>query len=256
VTAARVRWMARGEHEVPPGDAWLTPRERERAAAIRFTKRRTEYLLRRWTGKQAVAAAAGLSRDVPSLARVEVANGPTGAPVALVDGAPSGLEVSLTDRAGWAVCLVAAGDTRVGCDVEIVEPRSPGFVTDFLTPAEQRWLTSRADGDRDAAANLVWCAKESALKVLQTGLRRDTRSVEVVLTEPADRRDDEHAGWAPLEIRSSEGRRMPGWWRRDGVFLVTVASDLSIPPPAPLPGSADLTAATPVHSWLGQPLTS
>ena len=57
---AALRWLARGEHELPDGLDWLAPRERERAAGMRFTKRRTEYLLRRWVGKQAVAVATDL----------------------------------------------------------------------------------------------------------------------------------------------------------------------------------------------------
>lgn len=243
--------MARGEHEIPLGEHWLSERERERLGAMRFTKRRSEYRLRRWAGKQAVAAAAGLPTEAATLARIEVANLPTGAPVVLVDGAPADLHVSLTDRAGWAVCLVTGEDLRVGCDVELVEPRSAGFVTDFLTETEQRDLASRPGADRDALANLFWSAKESALKVLQTGLRRDTRSVEVTAHETAGGSD----GWAAMEIRPAEGGLMTGWWRRDGVFLVTVASELPLPPPAPLPGSADLATAQPVHSWLAQPLT-
>lgn len=246
------RWTARGEHEIPSGKHWLSPRERERLAGMRFTKRRTEYLLRRWAGKQAVAAAAGLPTEPSALARIEVANLPTGAPVVLVDGAPAGLHVSLTDRAGWGVCLLTGELLRLGCDVELVEPRSAGFVADYLTQAEQRYVASRPDADRDALANLLWSAKESALKVLQTGLRRDTRSVEVTVDEPADAGSD---GWAPLEIRPAEGGRLTGWWRRDGVFIVTVASEHPLPPPVPLPGSADLAAAQPVHSWLAQPLT-
>ncbi|MGZ4618550.1 MAG: 4'-phosphopantetheinyl transferase family protein [Frankiaceae bacterium] len=253
--------MARGEHEIPPGEDWLTPSERIRAGGMRFTKRRSEYLLRRWVGKQAVAAAAGLASDPVALAHIEVANRRTGAPVVRVDGEPIDLDISLTDRAGWAVCLVVRhpgdGELRVGCDLEIVEPRSAGFVTDFLTAREQRYVAALPDVDRDVAANLLWSAKESALKVLQTGLRRDTRSVEVAVGEPAPGHADDEAsaGWAPLEIRPAEGGRITGWWRRDGVFLVTVASELPLPPPAPLPGTADLTAATPVHSWMAQPLT-
>jgi 4'-phosphopantetheinyl transferase len=224
---------------------------------MRFTKRRSEYLLRRWTCKQAVAVAAGLPADAGALARIEVANLPTGAPVVRLDGAPIELDVSLTDRAGWAVCLVAPGDLGIGCDLEIVEPRSPGFVTDFLTAGEQRYVASRPDVDRDAAANLLWSAKESALKVLRTGLRRDTRSVEITIADPADQGpDDDGGGWAPLKVGTAEGARMSGWWRRDGVFLLTVASQLPLPPPAPLSGSADLRVARPVHSWVTQPLTS
>ena len=244
--------MARGEHEIPSTESWLTAAEVNRAAGLRFTKRRTEYLLRRWVCKQAVAAATGMPGDLPSLARIEVANHPTGAPYVRVDGAPLTIDVSLTDRAGWAVCLVGERRGRVGCDLEIVEPRSAGFVTDFLTPAEQDYVASRPRDERDAAANLVWSAKESALKVLQTGLRRDTRSVEVVVA--GDDGDVSADGWARLEVRTVEGGLMPGWWRRDGVFLVTVAAERPLPPPTLQAGSTDLTSALPAHSWVGRPL--
>lgn len=243
------RWLARGEQEIPRDDRWLTPAELERVGGMRFTKRRTEYLLRRWVAKQAVAVVAGLPDEPDGLTRIEVGNRPTGAPIALVDGVPIDREISISDRAGWAVCLVAPTGLRVGCDLEIVEPRSPGFVTDVLTVGEQGHVTALPAEDQDAAANLLWSAKESALKVLQTGLRRDTRSVEVTVAEPAD---DE--AWGRLDIGTAEGTRLPGWWRRDGLFLLTVAADTPLPPPRVLPGSADLRAAKPVHSWLAQPL--
>lgn len=87
--AGRIRWLARGEHELPTNPAWLTASERRRAATLRFTKRRTEFLLRRWTGKQAVAAALGWPISVDELARIEVTNHPTGAPYVLLDASPS-----------------------------------------------------------------------------------------------------------------------------------------------------------------------
>jgi 4'-phosphopantetheinyl transferase len=243
--------MARGEHEIPTTQSWLTADEVSRASGLRFTKRRTEYLLRRWVCKQAVAAATGMPGDLDSLARVEVANHPGGAPYVQVDGTRLTLDVSLSDRAGWAVCVVARHG-RMGCDLEIVEPRSAGFVADFLTPTEQDYVASRPEGDRSAAANLVWSAKESALKVLQTGLRRDTRSVEVTVS-PASREDGD--GWAGLEVRTTEGSVIPGWWRRDGVFLVTVAAERPLLPPTAMAGSVDLASARPAHSWLGRPVS-
>ncbi len=254
--AGTTRWLARGEHELPVTDEWLTLGEAGRAARMRFTKRRKEYLLRRWVGKHAVATAAGLPTDLRSLARIEVANRRSGAPYVLVEGAPLGLDVSLTDRAGWAVCVVGADLSRVGCDLEVVEPRSAGFVTDFLTPAEQAYVASRPDVDRAAAANLIWSAKESALKVLRTGLRRDTRSVEVVVEAPGATvaPGGGETGWAGLEVRTAEGGVLPGWWRRDGLFLLTVASDQPLPAPGQLAGSADLACADLVHSWLHRPL--
>jgi 4'-phosphopantetheinyl transferase len=217
---------------------------------MRFSKRRNEYLLRRWVGKQAVAAATGAPTDVHHLARIEVANHPGGAPFVLIDDVPAGLDVSLTDRAGWAVCVLGSDLAHVGCDLEIVETRSRGFVSDFLTVAEQDYVATNAAGDaRDAAANLLWSAKESALKVLRTGLRRDTRTVEITVG------DTDHAvQWGRLSVSTVEGVALSGWWRREGAFLLTVAADHSMPPPVPLAGCACLSEARPVHSWVDQPL--
>jgi 4'-phosphopantetheinyl transferase len=249
-----MRWLARGERAIPAGTAWLTDVEARRAGSMKYTKRRTEYLLRRFAGKSAVASVAGLDADPATLGRIAVLNRPTGAPYVQVDGADLGLDISLTDRAGWAVCLVAPDLGAVGVDLEIVEPRSAGFVRDFLTPAEQELVAAVAAPDGwDAAANLVWSAKESALKVLRTGLRADTRTVEVTIAEPAAIGPVE-AGWQRLTVaRGAE--HFPGWWRRDGAFLLTVvaASGLSEPPQV-LAGSADLAGAAPIHSWLANPL--
>ena len=246
--AGPMLWLARGEHEIPSSGDWLTARESDRASGMPYTKRRSEYLLRRWVCKRAVADVAGLPEDLPSLARIEVTNRPTGAPAVLVDGDDAGLDVSLSDRAGWAICVVGEGLGRLGCDLEIVEPRSPGFVADFLTTAEQDYVAAQPLADRDAAANLIWSAKESGLKVLQTGLRRDTRSVEVVVGGT-----DRTSGWARLDVRPAEGGVLPGWWRRAGSFLVTVAAEAPLPAPVPLAGSGDLESAVPVHSWVDRP---
>jgi 4'-phosphopantetheinyl transferase len=249
-----MQWLVRGEEQVPAGDQWLTGTEAARAAGMRFTKRRNEYLVRRFAGKCAVATAVGLPADPISLGRIGVLNRMTGAPYVEVDGRTLGLDISLTDRAGWAVCLVGPDLGAVGVDLEIVEPRSDGFVSDFLTPAEQAVVAADPSRDwHDAAANLIWSAKESALKVLRTGLRADTRTVEVVLEDPTG--ISAGAGqWQRLSVASG-ARRFPGWWRRDGVFLLTVVAASGLAEsPQELPGSADLTRAQPIHSWVTHPL--
>lgn len=243
-----VGWFACSEDALPPTLGWLSPAEAARAGAMRFTKRRTEYLLRRWAGKQAVAQVLGLRRDPASLARVEVLNHETGAPYALVDGAPVVAAISLTDRAGWAVCALVPGDIGVGCDLEVAEPRSAGFVADFLTTIEQEYVDSVPDDERDAAANVVWSAKESGLKLLGTGLRRDSRSVQV-----RAERGSETRGWAPLSVEVDHRRRLAGWWCREGAFVLTVVTAPRTGPPVPLPHSADLRTAEPLHSWKARP---
>jgi 4'-phosphopantetheinyl transferase len=243
-------WLAHGEHEVPPSLGWLTPPERDHLESIRFTKRRNEYLTRRWTAKQAIASVLDLGRTPASLARVEVRHRASGAPYVHLDGRPAGVEVSMSDRAGWAVCLVALAHSSgtLGIDLEVVEPRSAGFVSDFFTTAEREHVRGLADAElQHEAANLIWSAKEAALKVQQVGLRADTRTVEVQL-RGEQRRD----GWAPMNVTAAAGP-IPGWWRRDGVFVLTIACTSHRDPPELLGIGSDLATAVPVHSWLERP---
>ena len=258
------RWLALGEDALPAGDRWLAPEEAAFVAGLRYTKRRTEYLLRRLVTKHAVASVTGRPTDAATLASIEVRNAPSGAPYVCVDGVPLAVGVSITDRAGWAVCVTCPTAPRtadsggaappvpghpVGCDLELVEPRTPGFVRDFLTETEQRLVDSHPAGEeRDVAANLIWSAKESALKLLRTGLRRDTRTLEVT---PAAPRGD---GWGELTVHAREGTVFSGWWRREGRFLLTVAAQVAAGPPVAIGDPAALSAAQPRHSWLDRPL--
>ena len=157
-------WLTRGEDQLPAAADWLSADERSRARAMRHAKRRTDFLLRRWTLKLAVAKVLGWPDDPDVLARIEGRSAQTGAPQLHIDGESVDRGVSLSDRAGCAICLVADRAVMVGCDVEIVEPRSDAFIRDYLTQAEQR-LADSAGPARDIAANLIWSAKESALKV-------------------------------------------------------------------------------------------
>jgi hypothetical protein len=53
------RWPALGEDSVRAGEQWLSPGEAASLAGLRFTKRRTEFLVRRLVTKHAVAAVIG-----------------------------------------------------------------------------------------------------------------------------------------------------------------------------------------------------
>ncbi len=231
---------------------WLSTHERDHLDSIRYTKRRNEYVTRRWTAKQAIATVLGLDRSASSLTRIEVRHRASGAPYVHLDGKMADVDVSMSDRAGWAVCLVGPpGSTEsgtLGIDLEVVEPRTDGFVTDFFTPLERDFVNALTDRDqRHEAANLIWSAKEAALKVQQVGLRVDTRTVEVQLTGRP--RPD---GWTAMTVKGSDGS-MPGWWRRDGVFLLTIASNADREPPQLLATGSNLSQAVPLHSWVERP---
>jgi 4'-phosphopantetheinyl transferase len=111
-------------------------------------------------------------------------------------------------------------------------------------------MVGRAGPGRHKAANLIWSAKESALKVLGTGLRRDTRSVEVIV---AELNPPQHT-WSPLEVRTDEGAVFPGWWRDSGAFLLTACWPGGGLPPVPLDAESPIDRMLPSHSWLDRPV--
>lgn len=242
-----LHWLAASETQIPDGTDWLGPWERDRLARMTYAKRRIEYLTSRYAAKHAIRRALDLEHR--PLADVEIRHRIGGAPMAIVDGEEPPLSISMTDRAGWAACLTLSSATAVGIDLEVVEPRTPAFVRDYFTPAEQQLVADAQNEEQvQVLANLIWSAKESALKVLRVGLRRDTRTVEVTFDgqQPSE-------GWLPVTIRAVEGRSFPGWWRRFGAFLLSVAAEEPLPAPRALIDPAALQTATPVHSWMAAP---
>lgn len=244
----RIGWLSQGEAEVPPALDWLAPSERERLARMRFRKRRDDYLLGRWTAKRALARAVALPETAATLAGFEIRHAEGGAPVAFAAARRLPLELSISDRAGQGACAVAPAGLLVGCDLEVVEPRSRAFVVDYLTPRESdRVLAAREERERALLANLYWSAKESALKLLGTGLRRDTRSVEIELGSVAC------ADWHRLVARPEEGGCFPGWWRAFGAFVLTLVATRESEEPRCLLEPPSLAGATPTESWQEPP---
>lgn len=236
-------YHASGVDSVPDHDRWLAGPEAERLNRLVHVKRRSESRLGRWTAKQAVALAIGADLASVDLAGIVIRNAADGAPEVWSGDALAGTPISMTDRADWAVVCVASSPVSLGCDLELVETRSSLFVRDYFTPSEQTWVADRID-QHSLWANLIWSAKESALKVLREGLRRDTRSVEV-------RFDGEVVGpWRSFTVEETSGDRFTGWWQQFGQFVLTVCADREIDPPEPLTDPPPLLDAVPSHSWM------
>ncbi|HEY2291234.1 MAG TPA: 4'-phosphopantetheinyl transferase superfamily protein [Thermoanaerobaculia bacterium] len=215
-----VGWLTADGPQAPADDGWLSPKERVRLATLQVPARRADWRLGRWTAKHAVAAYLDAGFEA-----VEIRPAADGAPEALLGGEPAPVSLSFSHRAGRAACAVAPAGTALGCDLGLVEPRSAAFVRDYLTAAEQALVRAAPEMDHPLLVNLIWSAKECALKALRAGLRLDTRSVEVRLPE-----DGESAGWRPFAVHAREtGEDFAGWWRRDGGWVLTLAAS---PPPA------------------------
>ncbi len=184
-----------------------------------FEKRRRDWKLGRWTAKQAVRCCLELSQRAPSA--VEIIAAPDGAPEAFLDGKPAPLSISISHSARMALCVVSKMGIRLGCDLEEVRSQEAGFAADYFTSGELALVDRAGPGDRDLFVMLIWSAKESVLKALRHGLRRDTRSVEVCVPAASG------VGWRPLSALDLEASHtFHGWWRTREGLVHTIAADV------------------------------
>jgi 4'-phosphopantetheinyl transferase len=212
-----VLWSLSRADALPAGDDWLGPSERAVQANLKFPKRRAEWRLGRHAAKRLLTDLVG----VQAFDRIQIIAAEDGAPEAVVDGFPLEVSLSISHRDGIAAAAITRHG-RVGCDLEAIEPRTARFVEDYFTRSGCEAIVQSPPRLRDRHVALTWSAKESALKVLRTGLRRDTRSVEVEIHDPSARGDV----WSPLEVTISPGtRRFAGRWRQLESWVLTVVND-------------------------------
>ncbi len=218
--------------DLPDDDRWLAPDERLRAAGFRFPKRRNEWLLGRWTAKRALRSFLILhGQSALDLACLEIRSAPDGAPEAFQGTGPAPVSLALSHSDGQGFCVIAPPGVEVGCDIEAMLRRDLKFLDDYFVD-EERSLVAQAPAEaRSQLATLIWSAKESALKCLREGLRRDTRSVHVHLGEEGK------SGWNAMTVQCLQSSRVfHGWWRNIGTeYVQTVAAGSPAQEPVELP---------------------
>jgi 4'-phosphopantetheinyl transferase len=225
-----VYWLEQTEADVPLEDDWLSANEAVCLAGLRFPKRRADWRLGRWTAKRALALHLDLPFHLQVFKKIEVRPAPSGAPEAFVDNQPAGVAMSLSHRAGTAICAFAPSSVEMGCDLEVIEPRSDAFVADYFSVEEQALVAREFAADRPRLLALLWSAKESALKALRAGLRFDTRSV--IVSHSAKSFDLN--GWSFLQVHYTGGHHdgghpgeakvFQGWYQQADNMLRTVVS--------------------------------
>ena len=239
-----VYWLQQSEADLPGTDDWLSESEAARLLSFRFAKRRADWRLGRWTAKRAVAASLRLPADHRSFKQIEIVPASTGQPEVILHDQPDRVTISISHRGGFALCAVALGDAELGCDLEIVEPRSHAFTADYFTEKEQELIAQTNGEERSLLVSLLWSAKESALKALHVGLRADTRSLEVkgldLLGLPGrEAATDSIEGgvssellnlfvsnWRALQVQCIGGTALFGWWQHSNDLIRTIVANL------------------------------
>jgi 4'-phosphopantetheinyl transferase len=222
----QVYWLEQSEKDIPDEIDWLSETEALFLSRLRFAPRRASWRLGRWTAKRAVAAYLHWPDTFSALANIEIRPAASGAPEVFLDGQLASISISLSHRNGEALCAVAPGAIELGCDLELIEPRSDGFIGDYFTGEEQALIARQPAVDRSRFLALLWSAKESALKALQTGLRLDTRSMAIDPLEKSCDLDE----WTPLIARHAGEKFFHGWWQAAGNVVRTIVAN---PPSAP-----------------------
>jgi 4'-phosphopantetheinyl transferase len=219
-----VFWFEQRSHCVPPGHDWLSARELDALSCMGFTRRRWSWRLGRWTAKLAIARRLGgglVPRDVEIVAAAD------GAPEVYIGGEPSPVRVSISHTGDVSLCALGPHRMLLGCDVETVEYRGEMFARDYFARSElERVLEERRD-QREIVETLVWSAKESALKAIRDGLRRDTREVVVDIGGTGGARE-----WTPVGVTVSDGTcRLFGWWsaREGRIYTIVTGQPCSAP---------------------------
>lgn len=215
-----VHWRLGHTRDVPAGVAWLSEAERAIVPATARPKRHREWRLGRWTTKQLLSAHGWCD--------AEVLRASSGAPVVARAGTRLPVQVSISHRDELGLSCLTGPAVALGCDIEFIEPRLPVFVADYFTGGEQADVTRASPASRDTVVTAIWSAKESALKALRTGLRRDARTVEVTLVHVASA-----DGWCPLTVRDlTDVRHLPGFWRTsdDRRYVITLVATSPVTP--------------------------
>ena len=237
-----VYWLEQTDADVPAENQWLSPGEILSLGRMRFAKRRNDWRLGRWTAKRALAACLNLPCDLVALANIEIRAAASGAPEVFLLNQTSPVTISLSHRASTAMCAIALTGAGIGCDLEVIEPRSNAFIADYLTAREQALVEQTLDEERALLVTVLWSTKESALKALHVGLRLDTNCMDVSFIDGLPPHTDqsqhdpplvpmgdiEPDGWRPLQVRYSSEQVFCGWWRHENQMVRTFVSALPL----------------------------
>ena len=212
-------WLIQNLRDVPDGEDWLSGKEKALLSRLHVPKRRNDWRLGRWTAKQTYSLY--LPASAPSMPEMDVIAAEDGGPDIYISGKPAPVSVSISHSHGRGFCVLAPSDVAVGCDLEQIEHQSPDFFEDYFAPEEMLSWRKAPEAIRPIVGYLIWSAKESCLKALREGLRRDTRSVRINF----DYKDTESAWnmWTGHCMKTSG--TFGGWWRCEGKYIYTMASD-------------------------------
>jgi 4'-phosphopantetheinyl transferase len=219
-----VYWSSKSIGDVPEDQNWLSESEKQFLETLRFPKRRQDWLLGRWTAKYLLQKVHP-DCSTEKIVDISILKAKNGAPyISLENENLSGM-LSLTHRGKIAVAAWCGHpQIKLGVDLEEIEPKQDNFINDFFTSDEAAQVFALPAEQRAWSASLIWSAKESMLKVLQSGLSMDTRQIAIGRLQGFGT-----SGWQVIPILRTPNRMkyQALFWRtiNSGVLTMAVLSD-------------------------------
>lgn len=199
--------------------SYLGGREKEIYQKLRFVKRQNDWLGGRLAAKRLMQMV-DARWNQKQRSEIEILSEERGAPYPMISGwqGNSG-RVSISHSNGYVFCAYSSNEIQMGVDLEMIEPRAGEFAGDFFTEKEVGQLSTLGNTNKTLFVTVIWSGKESVLKALSTGLRVDTRSIEVVLPGFSE----ESTRWSRLGLMSNlvKDNSLSLVWRREGDFVLT-----------------------------------
>ncbi len=220
-----IYWLLQNLNDCPGDNFWLGEQEKAILNNLRFTKRRSDWRLGRWTAKQAINSFLKTEASHLQHSEIEILADPDGAPKSYLKKKRAPFSISISHSHNVAMCALNPTDKSIGCDIEFIEARDEKFVADYFTKEEMDWVRNVDENIKSIVSNLIWSAKESSLKVLKEGLRLDTRTVNI---SPC--KIEKTNNWQALEIWINESIEYFGWWKIMDGFILTIVAEQKIRP--------------------------
>jgi len=220
MSSKRIYWLTQNISNLPKNDVWLTPAEFGQLSKFKILRRKFDWKLGRWTAKTGIIEYLKKTSHTRRYPEIEIRPAADGAPEAYIGNRIASFTISLSHRSGTALCTIDPDGLCIGCDIEKVERRSAAFIEDYFTINEKDWTLGGSDKDRIIFSNVIWSAKESALKMLREGLRLDTRLVEIQI------KNHEAGGdWETFRVNYKKGNRtFYGCWKMIADLVITIVS--------------------------------
>lgn len=221
-----IHWLTQTHHEIPACD-YLTETELARFQELKTAKRRTDWLLGRWTAKRLLQTVIWETDGITlPLDMITITNNPDGVPNCQLPIANCQLSISISHAHGRAfVAATEKVNAPIGADMELIQPRPAGFAEEYFALAEIGLGYGLVGQERAVWETAVWSAKEAVLKALHLGLSVNTRAVSCLIEPMAQ----PPGIWTPFAIRCDNGRLprpappLTGWWRVEDGFVLTIA---------------------------------